>query len=205
VLVLGTPRGGTSLVAGVCQMLGVSMGRDLDHSNVEDRRFQELLASQDIVAEMTSYFAELTTSRRISGVKNPVIIDRLSEFYSVIPTPILVVVARDVVAVAQREESCGHDLLESLHSAARRESEIFHFVEAVADPLVMVSYERALASPTATARALSDFILGAVNEHIVELTSRLVRSNCDMPGDVDFVRERELYDLQTSGAVTSLP
>ena len=91
------------------------MGLDLDHSNVEDRRFQELLASQDIVVETTSYFAELTNSRRVSGVKNPVIIDRLSEFYSVIQNPILVVVARDVVAVAQREESCGHDLLESLH------------------------------------------------------------------------------------------
>jgi hypothetical protein len=192
------------MVAGICQMLGVSMGRDIDRSNIEDRRFQAILNAPDLAAATTEYFSERTVGEPLNGVKNPVMIDRLAEYYSVIPSPILVVVSRDVLATAQREEFSGHDLLESLRSASRRKLEIFQFVAAVADPLVMVSYERAIESPTATVRALSEFLLGAVSEDIVELTSRLVRSNCDMPGDVDFVRERELYELQTSGAVTTV-
>ena len=46
VLVLGTPRGGTSVVAGICHMLGVPMGLEIDRSNMEDLRFRALLNSE---------------------------------------------------------------------------------------------------------------------------------------------------------------
>lgn len=200
VLVLGTPRGGTSVVAGICQMLGVPMGRDIDRSNIEDRRFRATLAAPDLASASAEYFSERTVGGPLNGVKNPVMIDRLAEYYAVIPRPILVVVTRDVLATAQREEISGHELLRSLHSVVRRKYAILEFVENVSEPLIFVSYERLVADPRAAVAALSSFLLGIADEHLVEQTSRLVRPNCDMPDDVDFVYEREQYERQVLGA-----
>ena len=200
VLVLGTPRGGTSVVAGICQMLGVPMGRDIDRSNIEDRRFRATLAAPDLASATAEYFTERTVGGSLNGVKNPVMIDRLAEYYAVIPRPILVVVTRDVLATAQREEVSGHELLGSLSSAVRRKYAIFEFVESVPDPLIFVSYERLVADPRAAVVALSSFLLGSVNEQLVAQTSCLVRPNCDMPFDVDFVLEREQFERQFLGA-----
>jgi len=127
-------------------------------------------------------------------------IDRLAEYYAVIPNPVLVVVTRDVLATAQREEVSGHELLGSLSSAVRRKYAIFEFVESVPDPLIFVSYERLVADPRAAVVALSSFLLGSVNEQLVAQTSCLVRPNCDMPFDVDFVLEREQFERQFLGA-----
>lgn len=200
VLVLGTPRGGTSVVAGICQMLGVPMGRDIDRSNIEDRRFRATLAAPDLASASAEYFSERTVGGPLNGVKSPVMIDRLAEYYAVIPRPILVVVTRDVLATAQREEISGHGLLRSLHSVVRRKYAILEFVESVSEPLIFVSYERLVADPRAAVAALSSFLLGTADEHLVEQTSRLVRPNCDMPDDVDFVYEREQYERQVLGA-----
>jgi len=200
VLVLGTPRGGTSVVAGICQMLGVSMGRDIDRSNIEDQRFHAILHGSEIAAATAEYFSWQAVGGRLNGVKNPVMIDRLAEYYSVIPNPVLVVVTRDVLATAQREEVSGHELLASLRSAVRRKYAIFEFVESVSEPLIFVSYERLIADPRVAVAALSSFLLGAVDEQLVARTSGLVRPNCEMPDDVDFIFEREQYERQVLGA-----
>lgn len=200
VLVLGTSRGGTSVVAGICQMLGVSMGRDIDRSNIEDQRFHAILHGSEIAAATAEYFSWQAVGGRLNGVKNPVMIDRLAEYYSVIPNPVLVVVTRDVLATAQREEVSGHELLASLCSAVRRKYAIFEFVESVSEPLIFVSYERLIADPRVAVAALSSFLLGAVDEQLVARTSGLVRPNCEMPDDVDFIFEREQYERQVLGA-----
>jgi hypothetical protein len=180
-------------------MLGVSMGEDIDRSNVEDRRFQVLLEAPDLVAATEEYFSERTVDRPLNGIKNPVMIDRLAEYFAVIPIPILVVVTRDVLATAQREEISGSELLRGLHSAVRRKYAILEFVEGVAEPLILVSYERLIADPRAAVTALSNFLLGTADEHLVEKTSYLVRRNCDMPDEVDFVDEREQYERRVLG------
>ena len=204
VLVLGTPRGGTSAVAGICHVLGVPMGVDLDRSNVEDRLFHEMLASSEITHSMQSYFADVTAEKQLVGVKNPVMIDRLPEFYGCIPNPLLVVVSRDVFATAQREECSGEMFITGLRAAIRRKYAILEFVESVKDPLIVVSYERLLSDPGAAAEALCQFIHGQINPRLIELVSTLVRPNADMPDDVDFVEARERYERQMSSGVLSV-
>jgi len=195
VLVLGTPRGGTSVVAGICHLLGVPMGADIDSSNVEDRTFQRVLASPQVVRDSTVYFAEAAKRAPLVGVKNPTIIDHLAKFYAVIPDPILVVVSRDVYATAQREESNGSDFMQGLRAAVRRKYAILDFVAAVSAPLVVVSYERLITQPEAAIETLSRFILGAVDADLVGRAAALVRPHVDMPNDVDFVFERTLLSV----------
>jgi hypothetical protein len=194
VFVLGVPRGGTSVMAGICHLLGVPMGLDIDSSNMEDREFQRVLSSSDVQSAAEDYFRRAKQRGPLIGVKNPVSIDRIHEIAPVIPNPVYVVVLRDTLATAQREAVTGCELLGSLHEAARRKYAILEFVEPLEDPLVMVSYERLLEQPRPAIELLSRFVVGQVDHMVVGRAAELVQPNSDMPYDIDFVRERLAFE-----------
>lgn len=194
VVVLGTPRGGTSVVAGICHMLGVPMGLQIDPSNVEDLSFRAMLKSEERVQLAPGYLAELHQLGPIVGAKDPSVIDHLSEVYSLIPKPILVVVSRDVYASTQREVVEGHEFFEILRSTIKRQDAILDFVAGVQDPLIVVTYERLMNDPVAAVKPLADFLMGGVVNRLIKKTARLVRPHADMPNDVDFVAARHRYE-----------
>ena len=194
VLVLGTPRGGTSVVAGICHMLGVPMGLDIDPSNMEDREFRQILEGDDVPFAAAKYFTRARRRHSLVGVKSPVVIDRLSEFYPTVIDPVLVVVSRDIYATAQREECSGHDFFASLREVIRRKFAILDFVEVGQAPLVIVSYERLIQDSRIAVETLARFITGSIDDHLVRHIVGLVRPHADMPREVDFVRARLDYE-----------
>jgi len=196
VLVLGTPRGGTSVVSGICHMLGVPMGLEIDRSNMEDLRFRTLLNSEHRSELAPAYFQELHQLGPIVGAKDPVAIDHLTDVYPRIPLPILVVVSRDVYATAQREVVEGHEFFEILRTTVRRKYAVLDFISTVNDPLIVVSYERLMQDPLAAVRSIARFLIGAVPERLLRLTATLVQPHADMPHDVDFVAERRGYEQE---------
>ena len=203
VLVLGTPRGGTSVVAGICHMLGVPMGRDIDASNMEDREFRRLRTLPFSGERTSAFFADLRRENPIAGVKDPAAIDWLPEHYHVVPEPVLVVVSRDVYAVAQREEVSGSTFFDALQGAIRRKYAVLDFVQRVADPLIVVSYERLMQDPELAVRSLAEFLgVGVESELIGRIVSR-VRPHADMPNDVNFVSARVEYELECLPASSS--
>jgi hypothetical protein len=118
-------------------MLGAPMGIDIDPSNMEDRAFRALATGPACAEQSAAFFAELHHGHRLAGVKDPTAIDWLPSVYHTVPDPVLVVVSRDVYAVAQREEACGSQFLDALHGAIRRKYAVLDFVERVADPLIV--------------------------------------------------------------------
>ena len=198
VLVLGTPRGGTSVVSGICHMLGVPMGLEIDRSNMEDLRFRTLLKSEHRSELAPAYFQELHQLGPIVGAKDPVAIDHLRDVYGAITQPILVVASRDVYASAQREVVEGHEFSEMLRRTIRRKFDILDFVLGVDDPLIIVTYERLMHDPIGAVRSLAQFLIGEVSERVVQRTAQLVRPHADMPHDVDFVAAREQCDQEQS-------
>lgn len=190
VLVLGTPRGGTSVVAGICHMLGVPMGLDIDPSNMEDREFRQVLEGRDVSSVAARYLTQAHRRHSLVGVKSPVVIDRLSDFYASVVDPVLVVVSRDVYATAQREECSGHEFFTSLREAIRRKFAVLDFVEATDAPLVVVAYERLIQDPRIAVETLARFITGSIDDHLVRHIVGLVRPHADMPREVDFVQAR---------------
>lgn len=204
VLVLGTPRGGTSVVSGICHMLGVPMGVEIDRSNMEDLRFRGLLKSESRAELASVYLRELQALGQIVGAKDPVAIDHLSEVYPRIPQPILVVVSRDVYASTQREVAEGHEFWEILRATIRRKYSVLDFISTVDDPLIVVSYERLMQDPVAAVQSLARFLVGAVPERLVRLTAGMVQPHADMPHDIDFVAARLRYEQEialSSGSV----
>jgi hypothetical protein len=196
VLVLGTPRGGTSVVAGISHMLGVPMGIDIDPSNMEDRAFRALVTGPACAEQSAAFFAELHHGHRLAGVKDPTAIDWLPSVYHTVPDPVLVVVSRDVYAVAQREEACGSQFLDALHGAIRRKYAVLDFVERVADPLIVVSYERLMDDPRHAVESLARFLLGGIDRELVDRIVPLVRPHTDMPNDVNFVAARADHERE---------
>lgn len=204
VLVLGTPRGGTSVVSGICHMLGVPMGVEIDRSNMEDLRFRGLLKSESRAELASVYLRELQALGQIVGAKDPVAIDHLSEVYPRIPQPILVVVSRDVYASTQREVAEGHEFWEILRATIRRKYSVLDFISTVDDPLIVVSYERLMQDPVAAVQSLARFLVGAVPERLVRLTAGMVQPHADMPHDIDFVAARLRYEQEialSSGSI----
>lgn len=198
VLVLGTPRGGTSVVAGICHMLGVPMGLEIDRSNMEDLRFRALLNSEHRADLAPAYFQELRQLGSIVGAKDPVAIDHLRAVYPAIPQPIWVVASRDVYASVQREVVEGHEFSEILRHTIRRKYDVLDFVLGVDEPLIVVTYERLMHDPVGAVRSLARFLIGDITERVVQQTAQLVRPHADMPHDVDFVAARERYDEEQS-------
>ena len=175
-------------------MLGVPMGQSIDNSNIEDRNFRDLLLSSNLKFSAEKFFHELCQDNPLVGVKNPLVIEYIEEFYSTIPQPILVVVSRDEIATAQREEVQGDDFLNSLQNIRRLKNKIFQFIESITDPTILISYERLLQNPKSTVRSLAEFIVGDVPINLLRQTSNMVKPNADMPNDIDFIAKRSHYE-----------
>mgnify|MGYP006269088197 CR=1 FL=1 len=199
VLVLGTPRGGTSVVAGICHMLGIPMGLDIDPSNMEDRRFRTLGARSDRRVAAAEFFDDLHRTTPLAGVKDPAAIDWLPDVYQDIADPVLVVVSRDVYAVAQREHVSGMDFFPALHGAIRRKYAVLDLVEKVTAPLIVVSYERLIEDPHDAIESLSQFLCGEVVTELVAHVASLVKPHADMPNDVNFVACRAEFEAGEPG------
>jgi hypothetical protein len=127
VIVLGMPRGGTSMVAGSLRLLGVPMGDRLEPSNQEDLDILDLVASlQPLYGEdgkpITENFDRLRAliagrneERPFWGWKDPNAHVYISELMPVLRNPHFVVVFRDHFAAAQTIEArTGRDVLLSL-------------------------------------------------------------------------------------------
>lgn len=198
VLVLGTPRGGTSVVAGICHMIGVPMGLDIDHSNVEDREFRRIMQSDERTQLLPGFLERLHNSAPIAGAKDPTVIDHLHEVTELLPDPVYVVASRDVYTATQREVVEGHDFVQCLRSTMKRKYAIIDFVESTRHPVIVVSYERLMQDPIAAIRSLGDFLMGGVTEQLIRRTAGMVRPHADMPNDVDFVDSRTRYDRELS-------
>jgi hypothetical protein len=194
VLVLGTPRGGTSVVAGICHMLGVSMGLDIDPSNMEDTGFRALRCDPERVRKGSEFFRALKSGNVIAGVKDPALADWIEECYPLVPEPVLVLVSRDVYATAQREESSSSALFASLHEVIRRKYKLLEFVEPLDSPLIVLSYERLLNDPARAVMSLAQFLVGGVNDELVAHIAKLVRPHADMPNELNFVAARREYE-----------
>lgn len=194
VLVLGTPRGGTSVVAGICHMLGVPMGLDIDPSNMEDRTFRAIRCDPDRRRKGGDFFRTLRGEAALAGVKDPALVDWIEECYPLVSEPVLVVVSRDVYATAQREECSGNDFLESLNEVIRRKFRLLEFVERVTSPLIVLSYERLLTDPLLAIRSLARFLVGEVSDELVVRTAQFVRPHVDMPNEMNFVAARRDYE-----------
>jgi hypothetical protein len=177
VCVLGAPRGGTSMIAGILRKVGVFMGDEINEANNEDHGFLAHGGRRAIFfkperagekADFLAHAAKLVRSRNADhdlwGWKDPIAAHYISDLNPQLRNPVFIVVTRDLGAIAQREhieeEGAGPPsrALSYLKFACEEYVMIADFIGARARPTLLVSYERALRAPAALGRAIAEFV-----------------------------------------------
>lgn len=163
VIVTGLARSGTSMVAQAVKAAGIFIGASADDIVHEDVEIGAALERGDDKA-LGDIIANRNISHQVWAFKRPNLHRELAPAaVEKFRNPHLVVTFRDVAAMAQRavmsEQLPAWSMLEE---AATGNAALLEFVKRVKCPVMLVSYEKALAFPDSFIDALSDFIGGPV-------------------------------------------
>lgn len=191
VVCFGTPRGGTSMVAGAIVGLGVPMGKNLP-PNIEDAAFNADHTEKpfrNFVRDLPEVIAARNAEYPLWGWKYPRAARYLEKIAPQLRAPMLVVVMRDPVPASMRMLKKGTlTPLQAVQQRVRMEARNVKVVEALQAPTLMVSYERAITYPTEFLTELAEFL------------------KCDLPADLtpilDFMKPGE-YKLPPGQSAAS--
>lgn len=182
VVVLGTARGGTSMVAGVLRILGVDLGAELDEDNNEDRVFlqhggdrrifsERSLASRkrEYLKHVRRYIAERNQAGRTWGWKDPLASHYIEDVVGHLARPAFLFVARDPIAIATRQlfeekSTAPGALLAYMLHALEDYRWVATFLTGCSPPPLLISYERALRHPEATVAGIRDYLVWPKDE-----------------------------------------
>lgn len=174
VICFGTPRGGTSMVAGAIYGLGINMGDNLP-VNLEDDRFNmdhTELPKGKFIKSMISTINDNTASKGTWGWKYPYAGRYLEDILAHVKNPHLVLVFRDPVPGSIRGVSRGNVKPEkAVFQRLRAEMKNLRIAEESGAPSLMVSYERASQNPEPFLEEIATFL------------------NVDMPANKDKIVE----------------
>lgn len=164
-IVLGAPRGGTSMATGVLHHLGVYMGSDL-RATFEDSHLSSLIL-QGRNEELKQAIIERNRIHHDWGCKfpGPSGLKVLPEISAVLRNPFFLVVYRDVFAIANRNSiSASWDLFANMKSTLDYYIELWAFLASNKAPVMLISYEKAMLNPAMFVEKLSN-VLGIGREH----------------------------------------
>lgn len=162
VVCFGTPRGGTSMVAGAIGGLGVFMGHNL-LQNIEDPMFNpdvdKTLSFEDFKTRLPAVVRERDDAYRIWGWKYPRANRYLEDILPKLRNPHLVVVYRDPVpATIRLQPEDDRAALREIRRRLRMELDNLQIAQRARCPTLMVSYERASRTPAAFIAQLAEFL-----------------------------------------------
>lgn len=162
-IIMGVSRGGTTMVAGVANRLGLDLGDGYGHT-FEDPRFNlnELAlhheARDDQIAAIRASIAERNAEGDVWGWKFPNALRYLADVISEVRRPHLVIVCRDTAAVVGRGRRLTEDARTALVRTAQMNLRNMRLLKRFDVPGLVISYERALAQPLEFTKDLADYL-----------------------------------------------
>lgn len=132
------------MIAKTLGKLGVFLGAELDHSISEDTRLAHAL--ENAPASMAEIIEAYNAAHDVWAFKRPTAYQTIDS--TLFRNPRFVISFRDPVAIARREElSMTFDFREQLGRATRWSADLAEFALRQSAPVMLVSYEKALAKP----------------------------------------------------------
>lgn len=157
VVVVGTARGGTSMVAGALAHLGLFMGDTAVAPVYEDTTLSgafEAGNDKDVDAILQRYAAD----GRKFGWKRPASIDQLERVHKLFREPRYIFVFKDVFAIANRNSiSMRTETLSGMDRALDQYKRVVAFLRDAQPSAMLVSYEKAMAYRHEFVQALNEF------------------------------------------------
>lgn len=174
-IVSGVARSGTSMVATILHTAGVLMGDPPLPVVLEDAEFLTAVQTGH-EAPLRAVIARRNAMRPVWGFKLPNLVaylhaDRIAWFRN----PRLILIFRDPVAVAVRDSLSEYfDPRETITSSLHGMLATVSFAEQAGCPTLMLSYEKAIAAPERTVRAVLRFCGVSVADAMIEEIARMV-------------------------------
>jgi hypothetical protein len=147
VVVVGTARGGTSLVAGVLSKLGVFMGDEVGHPVYEDMKLSRLFEGEDFDAAK-KLNDEYTDKNLVWGWKRPSSINYLDTVDEILDKPSYIIIYKDLVSIAQRNAiSMLDDVLAGMERANEQYFRSINFIKNNKSHALLVSFDKSVSNP----------------------------------------------------------
>lgn len=177
-VVLGVPRGGTSMTSGILRLSGIFMGNVLDPDNNEDQEFLlhkgnflDLLDSEKsagYIEGVRGIIKKRSESNDVWGWKDPLSILYIERLLDTIVNPHFILVTRDITAIAMREKveftTPFHDtdtpenlFCRKLGLANMLYQKSLDFLSKNEYPFLAISYERSLRHKKNAANLIMEF------------------------------------------------
>jgi hypothetical protein len=169
VLVMGVPRGGTSMVAGAVSKLGIFMGPEFKMVPFYENPELELCAKTKKKIAAKKIILDYNDTHSNWGLK---ILPRGWWFWLARPMfrePVYIVVFRDILAIANRRRvSLDKSLLKEMFISNWHNLCLLLFLAFTKRPALILSYEKALLSPEDFVKGLAKFLEVNNNSKIEE-------------------------------------
>lgn len=148
VIVLGAPRGGTSMVAGSLHYLGVQMGDKLTEATYEYPAIINAIAGHNL-SKVRELVAEQNSKYQIWGWKQPTHIEYFfDKILPILKNPILIAIYRDVLSIANRNRiSAGLDVPGNMLASLNLYHNMTKRIIEVGAPTLLISYEKSIQRP----------------------------------------------------------
>lgn len=177
IVVVGTARGGTSMVAGSMAKLGVFMGDQAVPPVFEDVKLSNCFEKQDFYAAQ-NIAEEYSRQHGLWGWKRPSSIEYLDDVHRVLGAPRYIFIYKDIMSIAQRNAiSMLADIMPGLERALRQYASTLEFLRKQPVHAMMVSYEKAMAEPTNFVKELVQFCGFSVSEEQLRQAAAFITPN----------------------------
>jgi len=173
-IIVGSGRGGTTMVAGVATILGLDLNPS-GPGNLEDRSFvlvaqnrnpapghgreQLGLTREGIIERLTNSVRLRNKALDVWGWKDPTASSYLRDIFSRLRNPHIIMVWRDPAAVANANlAAVGGDPDQSFDTVLNNYMEYWRLIHELHCPTLMVSYERGRSKPSQLGAEMAEFL-----------------------------------------------
>ncbi|MEZ4720857.1 MAG: hypothetical protein R2813_03150 [Flavobacteriales bacterium] len=199
IIVFGIPRSGTTMAAKVLRSIGVDMGNS-DNPVAEDTEMARILEKSGSPEQLRDYIKDRNERSSVWGWKRPESFRYRDKFIKELRNPHIVILFRDPLAIAIRENiSMGENVLSKLSQSIKRYEAIVRFVGNTNLPCMLVSYEKAIQDPKALVQAMAAFTGLVVDNKTVEATIEQIQLN-----DPTYLRSTKKKENTLRGAVEQI-
>ena len=155
IVVLGAPRGGTSMVAATLRKLGVMMGEKLGHQH-EDRSFRRDVPLADMVATVRARNA----SHDVWGWKLPNSVYYVEELLPHLRNPHFVAIFRNPYSISRSSAERDNREYEPrlLQAAANHTKRVVDLIDRLKGPTALAAFESVLQNREQFVRSLAEFV-----------------------------------------------
>lgn len=157
IIVLGCARSGTSMVAGVLNRLGISVGRRHDDATYEDIDLSLAFESGNFNSA-ESIINSYNKQHDIWAWKRPGLLDYQHEAAKRVRNPYYIAIFKDVFAISNRNRiSMEADILSNMGNVLQEHAKLLDILKSLNAPCLMLSNEKVLQNKSEAVDAIAEF------------------------------------------------